>query len=477
MTLRTRLTIALVALAAVGLLLSDVVTYRALRAFLHERLDQQVLDLAVRVTTDSGTPRGFRLPLRDDIQVVAPDGTWAGTLEADGTLKPRFTPLAPGPDLQPEHLDGRFHTVNNVNGTGRLRIVARPALDGQLWVFAIPLRDVNLTLGRLVAIEVLATIAILAAVGLVARFLVRRGLRPLEDIGETAGAIAAGDLSQRVDVADEQTEVGQLGMALNTMLGQIEMAFDAQHESENRLRRFVADASHELRTPLTSIRGYAELFRRGASERPDDLAKSMRRIEEEATRMGVLVDDLLLLARLDQGRPLAREPVDLARLASDAVDDARAVDASRVITLDATAGTTVDGDDAGLRQVIANLLSNTRQHTPAGTPVHVTVRTDDGVAVLEVADEGPGLTAEQASRVFERFYRADEARSGGGTGLGLAIVAAVTEAHGGTATVASSPGQGARFSVRLPLEGARSGANRPSSPTRPPARSETQSAE
>jgi two-component system OmpR family sensor kinase len=297
-------------------------------------------------------------------------------------------------------------------------------------------------------------VAVLAAVGLMARFLVRRGLRPLEDIGQTAGAIAAGDLSRRVEQADDKTEVGRLGSALNGMLGQIESAFSAQQASENRLRRFIADASHELRTPLTSIRGYAELFRRGAADRPEDLAKAMRRIEQEASRMGVLVDDLLLLARLDQGRPLEREPVDLSRVASDAVDDARAVDPSRPITLEAPPHTTVRGDDVRLRQVVGNLMSNAHQHTPAGTPVHVRVATSNGTAILEVADKGPGLTDEQAAHVFERFYRGEESRNRaqGGTGLGLAIVAAITEAHGGKAAVETAPGHGARFRIELPLE-------------------------
>jgi two-component system OmpR family sensor kinase len=256
-----------------------------------------------------------------------------------------------------------------------------------------------------------------------------------------------------VEPADDRTEVGQLGLSLNSMLGQIEAAFSAQQESESRLRRFVADASHELRTPLTSIRGYAELFRRGAADRPEDLAKAMRRIEQEAARMGVLVDDLLLLTRLDQGRPLEREPVDLARVAADAVDDARAVDPDREITLDTPERPTVTGDDVRLRQVMGNLLTNARQHTPPGTPVHVRVATEDGSAIVEVADEGPGLTPDQAVRVFERFYRADESRTRerGGTGLGLAIVAAITEAHGGKAAVETAPGAGARFRVELPL--------------------------
>ncbi|MEN3315493.1 MAG: two-component system, OmpR family, sensor kinase, partial [Acidimicrobiaceae bacterium] len=311
---------------------------------------------------------------------------------------------------------------------------------------------VTQTLHRLLFIEALASGLIVLLVGGAALVLVRTGLRPLEDIGDVAGAIAEGDLSQRVPRAEERTEVGRLGLSLNAMLGQIQSAFEARQASEDRLRRFVADASHELRTPLTSIRGYAELFRRGAAERPADLEKAMRRIEEESVRMGLLVDDLLLLARLDQGRPLDRSPVDLVRVAADAVDDARAAAPERSISLEAPDRLVIEGDDLRLRQVAANLVANAYQHTPAETPVVVRVTTGEGEAVLEVADRGPGLDPEAAQKVFERFYRADpsRARSGGGSGLGLSIVAAIAEAHGGRATVDSTPGTGACFRVSLP---------------------------
>jgi two-component system OmpR family sensor kinase len=293
----------------------------------------------------------------------------------------------------------------------------------------------------------------LGALAALSTWVVRLGLRPLDEIGATAEAIAAGDLSRRVDRAEPDSEVGRLGLALNAMLGQIEDAFSRRAASEERLRRFVADASHELRTPLTSIRGYAELFRQGASERPEDLANAMRRIEEEATRMGFLVEDLLLLARLDQGRPLEREPVDLLRLATDAVADARAVSPERTITLTGDAPVVVVGDEARLRQVAGNLLGNAAVHTPPGTPVHVRVMAEDGHARLDVRDEGPGLPPGVGDEVFERFYRADAARSRatGGAGLGLSIVAAVAEAHGGRARLETPPGPGAWFVVELPL--------------------------
>jgi two-component system OmpR family sensor kinase len=310
------------------------------------------------------------------------------------------------------------------------------------------------TLGRLLAIEALVTIGVALTAGALALWLVKVGLRPLEAMGTTAGAIAAGDLSRRVEPSDDTTEIGKLGTSLNAMLAQIEAAFDERRASEERLRRFVGDASHELRTPITSIRGYAELFRRGASTRPDDLARSMSRIEAEAERMGVLVDDLLLLARLDQGRPLDRKPVDLVSVVSDAVDAARAIDPQRVLDADLDGPVPVTGDAGRLRQVIDNLLENARVHTPAGTPTHVRLRADDGAgALLTIADEGPGMDADVAAKAFERFYRGDpaRARSTGGAGLGLAIVAAIVESHGGRVRVLDTE-VGTTIEVRFPHE-------------------------
>jgi two-component system OmpR family sensor kinase len=344
-------------------------------------------------------------------------------------------------------------TAKAEGGSPTYRVLATSISPGPgTFVVAIPLTEVTATVHRLVVIEVWVGVAVLLVTAGLALWLVRLGLRPLVGMGETAGAIAAGDLSRRVEPADERTEVGRLGLSLNSMLAQIEAAFEERRASEERLRRFVADASHELRTPLTSIRGYSELFRRGADSHPDDLAKSMRRIEEEASRMGVLVDDLLLLARLDQGRPLERERVDVSRIAADAVDGARVIEPDRPIDLDAPEETFVLGDESRLRQVLDNLLDNARVHTPAGSPVKVAVAGDDGAVVVSVADQGPGLEPEVASRVFERFYRGDPARSrtAGGAGLGLSIVSAIVEAHGGEVRVSSEPGHGATFEVRLP---------------------------
>ena len=297
------------------------------------------------------------------------------------------------------------------------------------------------------------TALVLAAIGGLGFWVIRLSLRPLDAIETTAAAIAAGDLTQRVELADEQTEVGRLGLALNAMLAQIEdVVQGAREASERKLRRFVADASHELRTPLAAVRAYAELFTRGAAERPDDLARSMSGISREAERMSVLVDDLLLLARLDEGRPLEQEPVELADVVGEAVDAARAVEPSRPIEVTLEPATVI-GDRDRLRQIVDNLLANIRAHAGPETPVQVTLSRANGTAEITVADSGPGLTEDEASHVFERFYRADgsRARASGGVGLGLAIVAAVAQAHGGDVSAHSVPGEGATFSIALPL--------------------------
>ncbi|MGH2929380.1 MAG: sensor histidine kinase [Solirubrobacteraceae bacterium] len=289
--------------------------------------------------------------------------------------------------------------------------------------------------------------------GLVGAWAVRLGLRPLDRIAETAGEIAGGALQRRVSPAGTRTEIGRLGLALNAMLAKIEEAFAARRASEDRLRRFVADASHELRTPVASIRGYAELFRRGAAAHPDDLAMAMRRIEDEAGRMGRLVDDLLLLARLDEGRPLERQPVDLSQLALDAAADARATDSSRPIQTIVADDAIVIGDESRLRQVVANLVRNALVHTPPRTAIEISTAMAGDCALLSVADHGRGISPEIAGRVFERFYRADPARGRdtGSSGLGLSIVAAIVGAHGGSVSVGTTPGGGATFTVRLPL--------------------------
>ncbi len=460
MSLRVRLLLGLVVLAAIGLAVAGGVTYRQTRGDLLSRVNEQL-------ATSSQSPNlffhGFDQNDENLTHALLPPGTWAQVrASGSGEILDTNPGVVSGasPALPAIVKPGQVFTVHSPHyrvraAQPRLYLVGVPGAQRGVQAFmivAIPLADVDHTLHHLFLVEIVVVIGVLLALAVLAWWVVKLGLRPLEDMQQTAGAIAAGDLSRRVDVVDEKTEVGRLGIALNEMMQQIETAFAARAASEGRLRRFVGDASHELRTPLTSIRGYAELFRRGAADRPEDLAKAMRRIEEEANRMGMLVDDMLLLARLDQGRPLERQPVELTRIARDAVDDARAVAPNRPIDYSPNGAVFVPGDEARLRQVLANLLQNANRHTPPGTPVHVQVVDSDDEAVIEVADEGPGMPSDDTSRVFERFWRSDPSRTraSGGAGLGLAIVAAIADAHGGHAEVQSTAGHGSTFRVHLP---------------------------
>jgi two-component system, OmpR family, sensor kinase len=440
-SLRARLTIVAVALVAAGLLVANLATYHYLSGFLLRRVDQQLevaQPFAIRALTRVGGPVGGPGP---DAEI--PIGITVELLDADGAVSkdvPTIYAGASPPEL-PAGLPGSSatgavgtttFTAPSQDGTVSYRVRAfGPRASGGTLILAAPLTEVHNTLRRLLGIEFLVSVVVLGLVAALALWLVRVGLQPLEGMGETAGAIAAGDLTRR------------------------ESAFEQRRRSEERLRRFVADASHELRTPLTSIRGYSELFRRGADTRPEDLAKSMTNIEAEASRMGVLVDDLLLLARLDQGRPLEQQPFDLAAVVRDAVESARAIEPDRQIDLSVDDGFEVVGDAGRLRQVVDNLLDNARVHAP-GAPVRVAVRSEGSEAVLEVADDGPGIDPEVASRIFERFTRGDPSRSRGtgGAGLGMSIVAAIVEAHGGSVTAASrNEGAGTTVLVRIPKEG------------------------
>jgi len=315
-----------------------------------------------------------------------------------------------------------------------------------------PLNEVAATLGQLAVIEATVTVVVLLLVALLATWTVGLGLRPLARIEDTAAAIAAGDLGRRIESADGRTEVGRLGLALNTMLGRIEAALNAREASEQQLRRLVTDASHELRTPLTAIRGYAELFRRGADQRPVDLARAMRGIESESERMGDLVDELLFLARLDEGQELPSADEDLVPIVRAAVDAALVIEPDRPLAMHLPAMAVVRADATRMRQVVDNLLTNVRVHTPRGTPATVTVRAVGSRVVLEVADDGPGMTEVARARAFDRFFRADPSRSrdSGGSGLGLAIVAAIARTYGGEVDVKSEVGQGTRFTVAWP---------------------------
>jgi len=453
-------------LVAVVLLGTDAAVAVLVHRSLVQAVDQR-LDVARGVPPRStATPVPATNPaatgsLRDRftdlyVQVVGPAGK---VVNATAPVKGKHAPDAPAiPADLARHASNAGttphpFTVSAVGGGGAgFRAVAFHIRDNDILFIAVSLQDTASTFHNVLAVEGAATLAVLLALALVAWFVLHLGVRPLDQMAETADAIAAGDLSRRVERADDHTEAGRLGLALNTMLGEIERAFGERAATEERLRRFVADASHELRTPLTSIRGYAELWRQGGLEDADQLADAMRRMEREAARMGVLVDEMLLLARLDQGRPLEAVPVDLARLVADAVADARAVEPDRPITLESPEHVVVRGDEGRLAQLVSNLFANTRIHTPPGTAVRARVGDGDGVGFLEVEDDGPGLGPEP-ERVFERFYRGDPARTraSGGSGLGLSIVAAVSSAHGGRAIASGSPGGGARIRVELPL--------------------------
>lgn len=459
MSLRARLLATLAALAIVGLVVADVATYLSLRSFLTQRVDRTV-DAGARVLAATAQERGA-IASSDLAELAASTpGVFAGVISPGGgaTWSPLGIrpgePAPPAPTL-PARIPDHTFTARAANGGARYRVRAEPLGRGQQLVIAAPLADVEDTLDRLVLVEGLVSLAVVAAVVGAGMWLVRMSLRPLTRIEEDAAAIGAGELGRRIPQEDPRTEVGRLGRALNAMLGQIEKAFGERAASEERMRRFVADASHELRTPLASVRAYAELFGRGARDRPQDLARAMAGIEREAERMGLLVDDLLLLARLDQRRIPERQPVDLSTVAGEALEVARTLDPGRPLTLDAARAVAVTGDPQALRQVIDNLLANVRAHTPSGTPATVRVVREGEDAVLTVADLGPGIAAEDREHVFERFFRQDHSRSrdGGGSGLGLAIVTAIAEMHGGSARVVPHDGPGAIFEVRLPPAG------------------------
>ncbi|WP_104526755.1 sensor histidine kinase [Blastococcus saxobsidens] len=504
--LRVTLVALLVALVPLALLATGVAATSLLRSFLTEQQDSQL-----RATADSLSKQRLALlhqctvggpayPATDYIACLPPDGSQLVVLAgpvgdeaerpdldrvadriADGGLG--GGPGGPGPG---DDEDGaadeppapRMFTVPAENHGTSWRVAAVELPDGYTALLARDLRGDERVMGRLVAIQVVVGFIVLALLGVAGYALVRNSLRPLAEVEHTARAIAAGDLSRRVPEGDERTEVGRLSAALNGMLARIESAFRAQQSSEEqargseqRMRRFVADASHELRTPLTSIRGFAELYRQGAVRSEEDVARLMQRIEAEGGRMGLLVEDLLLLARMDQQRPLSMAPVDLAAVAGDAVHDARAVQPDRPISLHLDESLTevpvVLGDESRLRQVVGNLVTNALTHTPPGTRVLVSVSAapdDPGVLLLRVADEGPGMAPADAERAFERFYRADASRTraAGGTGLGLSIVSSLAAAHGGSASLETAPGAGLAVTVRLPRRGPAGGPAPPS---------------
>ena len=470
MSLRRRLVLGLLALAATGLLVLDVVSYAALRSNLSDRVDEQVvnaLPAVGRLLNDDGLgpggpsglpplPEGF--PVGGNDSFGPPQGAYGELRSAEGeVLKQQSfpagsdaSPVLPA-DIAALPAGQTIDVPSSIGGSG-FRVAVSPSPDStNVTVAAIPLTDLDQTLSQLRTIEIVVTLAVLSALAALSTWGVRLGLRPLARIEATARGIAGGDLTDRVEDVDERTEAGRLGIAFNEMLTRIEGAFAEQRASEERLRRFLADASHELRTPLSSIRGYAELFRLGAAADPDDLARSMSRIESESERMSGLVDDMLTLARLDEVREPIRERVDLSRLAEDACADARAAAPGREVSLEVAEVAVVVGDPDQLRQLVSNLLRNAVAHAPEGA-ITVRVARGHGEVTLEVRDHGPGLPEGSEEVVFERFWRAGEARdrASGGAGLGLAIVSGVALAHGGRVTAENVDDRGARFRVVLP---------------------------
>jgi two-component system OmpR family sensor kinase len=469
-TLRLRLVIAVVVLLTVGFALFGVVTTSAYTRAQRQRLDDQARSsvplvsmqlrqnagLAVFIPREGGNGRAT--------SVVVPPGTYGELRDSFGNVVSRVQlqtiavqPRIPA-DLTIPDSGARLLDAESENGSGRWRVIVSRDRDGGTVIVALPLTEVEEATTRLIAIEAATAGVLLVILGVATWLLLRRGLRPLEEMAATASTIAAGDLSPRVSPADAHSEVGQLGLALNTMLDGIEGAFHEREATEVRLRQFLSDASHELRTPLTSIQGFAELFRLGPEAAAQvDLPVILRRIEQESARMKVLVEDMLLLARLEETHPLDQAPVDLAVIAADACSDAVAMDPSRDLSLDAPDPVVILGVADHVRQAVANLVTNAVRHTPAGTPIEVTAGVIGGRAVLTVRDHGAGLDADALAHVFDRFWRADPARTGTGAGLGLSIVAGIAAEHGGEVVAANAPGGGASFSLLLPTGGGSGG--------------------
>jgi two-component system OmpR family sensor kinase len=482
-SLRARLLAALLALATIGLLLLAGITYVEQRSFLMDRLDEQVREAppaigralrdqgigatrfgdGYRGTGGGGAGGGGATPgaalgpgAPGGPGTGLPSGTFGQLRDAAGHVIGSVT-LGSGsarPDLPRKLPIERIVTIGAKGpDTHRYRVLAQPdRFGGGTIVIAVPLTEIDQTLSRLLIVEGLVIAGVLLLLGAVAWVVVRVGLLPLNRMQHTAGRIAAGDLAHRVTTTDARTEVGRLGIAFNAMLDRLQSAFEAKEASEERLRRFLADASHELRTPLASIRGYAELFRMGAIRDDDDTARAMRRIEDEAARMGILVEDLLTLAHLDAVADAPHRPLDLAPLVRDAADDARAMAPDRAITSEVQGPLRVVGDADQLRQVLGNLVRNALVHTPAGTPIDLRAAGENGHVTLEVRDHGAGLPTARPQELFERFWRATAGRQRGpaGAGLGLAIVAAIVDAHGGHVDAHDAPGGGAAFTVELP---------------------------
>jgi two-component system OmpR family sensor kinase len=464
MTLRTRLLLAMGALLALALVVSGAAVVGLTRASLVADLDHDLLTVS---------PADVQ-PVAGPQRPTDPTGRRFALLlfNAQGALVQSFpSGFAAAPDPLPDVAVtgagalpiGYIVEGQAVDGSLTYRMLALRSTQGPYVVLGAPMRALNGTIGALIRILVIVGLAVLGLLFAIGWLIIRRNLRPLERMTQTAGRISSGDLGQRVGVPNDGSEVGELGHAFDGMLDQIESAFASQQQalrakeaSEQMLRQFVADASHELRTPLTTVRGYADLHRTGGLEQPAELDQAMNRIGSESRRMSVLVEDLLLLARLDQGRPLRQDPVDLSALVDDAVRDIRAVDPGRPVSTDLAPEVTVTGDEDRLRQLVGNLLANVRVHTPADSLLEVSLASDaeHGAesVVLKVTDHGPGIDPAHVERVFDRFYRADAGRTRdrGGSGLGLAIASSIATAHGGTLAHSATAGGGATFTLTLP---------------------------
>jgi two-component system OmpR family sensor kinase len=477
-SLQRRLVAVMSILLVIGLVVADVVTYVSVRSFLYGRADDTLASseaLAFNYVAFS-TERDTPLSKSDLSRHVSPD-VYVLIISRRGKVvisRPSGSPNHPDPMpilsasvpvQRSANVTGRkfgryagtFRPDPNAvivgskgDPDGRYRVVAVGVPQGTMYV-AISLNPTNDTLSSLRRVEELASLAVLAIMVGVALWMIRRGLRPLRKMAETADAIASGDLARRVPQETPTSEVGRLGTALNEMLTQIEEAFAEKSASEERLRQFVADASHELRTPLTSIRGYSELLRRGGFSDEAGINRALQRVEEESTRMGGLVEDLLLLAELDRGRPVLMDPVELHRICADVVDDTNASDHAHELTMAPGRAVVVLGDAERLTQVAHNLVRNALTHTPAGSKVTVSAHAERGMGVIRVSDNGPGIDPTLAPRVFDRFSRGNPGRTGPGSGLGLAIVRAIAEALGGSAEVTPSAAGGASVVVRIPL--------------------------
>lgn len=459
MTLRARLVAGFTVLLLVAVGITGVVATSAVRATLTAQVEESLHEVARRGTEiDLRTlvRGGDVFPRNVAVVVIGPEGR---------VLRSTPSGFGDAPDPLPDvsnlaHTRAGFSTLPADDGSFDYLVAITRPTDTAAVVWASPLREVDRAVDLVARVLIIAG-AVVLILGVAATWwTVRRGMRPVDRMVATAGAIASGATGRRIDAPSAKTELGRLGRALNEMLNQIEAAKASDRESQDRLRRFVSDASHELRTPITAIGGYAELYRQGGLPTAEDVGRAMGRIEAESTRMHRLVEDLLLLARMDEGSPIRRERVDLGRLVADGVADHRAVDPTRPVSLVAPEGIVVSGDPQALAQVVANLLANTRVHTPEGTTVVVDVRHQDGRAVLEVSDDGPGLADGDHARVFERFARGDRSRSrsSGGAGLGLSIAATIVRGHGGSIDADQAPQGGFRVTVGLPAVGSVSSA-------------------